>query len=98
MGKRKHFLWEINDQQRLQRPSFSYVEAKHLVSNQDRLQEIAEMTELRQIDKAVRSRFYIGRDTFGCLGLPYGCVSATFLLPLTARIPEQSIYVCLFVS
>ena len=65
-GKEETFLfvWEINDQQRLQRPSSSsYVDAKHLVSNQARLQEIAEMTESRQIDKAARqeARFQIGR-------------------------------------
>ena len=54
-GKEETFLWEINDQQRLQRPSSSYVEAKHLVSNQARLQEIAEMTELCQFDWIVRS-------------------------------------------
>ena len=51
------FFWEINIQQRLQRPSSFYMDAEHLVSNQGRLQEIAEMTESRQIDKAARSRF-----------------------------------------
>ena len=74
-GKEETFLfvWEINDQQRLQRPSSSsYVDAKHLVSNQARLQEIAEMTESRQIDKAARqeARFQIGRVAVW----DYGCV------------------------
>ena len=69
-GKEETFLfvWEINDQQRLQRPSSSsYVDAKHLVSNQARLQEIAEMTESRQIDKAARSQ--ISNWQGCCLGL-----------------------------
>ena len=60
VGKRKRFCLCLGNQRSAAfAMSFIFLcgDAKHLVSNQARLQEIAEMTESRQIDNAARSRF-----------------------------------------